>query len=409
MLSLLNINKLYILNQFYGVIMNFIRGTLALSLSCVLVACGGGGGYYGNDSSTEGPTTTPEVSNEAKETLIKLKKEGQYLFGNYDPEDATAAKGYIDHALDTFAQGPLQLAVDTKKLFEKDKSDFIYHSECFGAEGNQIYENTACYILSGEKNIKRALNKISPNTYANWNFKVTKEQLASLKITPDQIEKFTGESFLIIFDNQNKDKAFNDIWVAGVFSYPYKQSWGLSQTEQLRIVSMNGDGQYQITATDPITSESKTYGALSIYKDPTSTDGDLYILQNNSSFDVFTNDNPNTPNIEPVTFSINSIPGDTTTLATYRIKNSLEQVLDLPNITAISGTRIENETPSSNTESFTGSIHLQGLNIFTFRNAANGSTLNFKHIFNNITFEGQSVNNNAKVTTTLLQPSGLKF
>ena len=172
---------------------------------------------------------------------------------------------------------------------------------------------------------------------------------------------------------------------------------------------MNGDGQYQITATDPITSESKTYGALSIYKDPTSTDGDLYILQNNSSFDVFTNDNPNTPNIEPVTFSINSIPGDTTTLATYRIKNSLEQVLDLPNITAISGTRIENETPSSNTESFTGSIHLQGLNIFTFRNAANGSTLNFKHIFNNITFEGQSVNNNAKVTTTLLQPSGLKF
>ena len=262
MLSLLNINKLYILNQFYGVIMNFIRGTLALSLSCVLVACGGGGGYYGNDSSTEGPTTTPEVSNEAKETLIKLKKEGQYLFGNYDPEDATAAKGYIDHALDTFAQGPLQLAVDTKKLFEKDKSDFIYHSECFGAEGNQIYENTACYILSGEKNIKRALNKISPNTYANWNFKVTKEQLASLKITPDQIEKFTGESFLIIFDNQNKDKAFNDIWVAGVFSYPYKQSWGLSQTEQLRIVSMNGDGQYQITATDPITSESKTYGAL---------------------------------------------------------------------------------------------------------------------------------------------------
>ena len=44
---------------------------------------------------------------------------------------------------------------------------------------------------------------------------------------------------------------------------------------------------------------------LSIYKDPTSKDDDLYVLQNNSSFDVLTNDNPATPEVETVNFVIN--------------------------------------------------------------------------------------------------------
>lgn len=402
--------------------MNFLKGTLALSLSYLLVACGGGGsdGYYDKATDNGSPTTPPEETIKAQKTLDLLKTEGQYLFGNYDPNDSTTAKGYIDHALDTFSQGPLQLAIDAKKLFDKDKSNFKYYDVCFAGEGNQLYENTPCYVLEGEANIKAALNKIAPNHYTNWDFNINKEQLNALKITPDQVSKFTGETFLIIFDNQNKDKAFNDIWVAGVFGYPYKQSWGLTQTDQLRIVSMNGEGEYNVTVTPPQTSEntdpsiptedkSKTYGALSIYKDPTSKDGELYVLQNNSSFDVLINDNPNTPNVEPVSFLVSSVIGDPKALATYRIKSNLTQVLDLPSVSAISGTRIENEAPSANTQNFTGSIYLEGTNIFTFKNAANGSILKFKHIFDGITFEGQSVNNNGKITTTLTKPNNIKY
>lgn len=390
--------------------MKVLQGTLSLALIGLLTACGGGGsdGYY-NNSSSESPnnsgntsTTTPNETAQAQ--LNILKREGQFLFGNYDANDSTTSKGYIDHALDTFAQGPLQLAVDAKKLFDQNKSYFTYYDVCFAGEGNQIYENTPCYVLEGEANIKASLNTVSPNTYNTWDFSITKDQLAKLKITPEQITKFTGESFIIIFDNQNKDKAFNDVWVAGVFGYPYQQSWGLNQIDQLRIVSMNGEGQYNVT-----TAESKTYGALSIYKDPTSIDGDLFVLQNNSSFDVLINDNPNTPDVEPVSFTINSVPGDSKAIATYRIRKSAEQVLDIPSVSAISGSRIENEALSSNVQSFTGSIHLEGNNIFTFKKAVNGTLLKFKHVFNGITFEGQSTNNNGTINTTLTQPSGLKF
>lgn len=390
--------------------MKVLQGTLSLALIGLLTACGGGGsdGYY-NNSSSESPnnsgntsTTTPNETAQAQ--LNILKREGQFLFGNYDANDSTTSKGYIDHALDTFAQGPLQLAVDAKKLFDQNKSYFTYYDVCFAGEGNQIYENTPCYVLEGEANIKASLNTVSPNTYNTWDFSITKDQLAKLKITPEQITKFTGESFIIIFDNQNKDKAFNDVWVAGVFGYPYQQSWGLNQIDQLRIVSMNGEGQYNVT-----TAESKTYGALSIYKDPTSIDGDLFVLQNNSSFDVLINDNPNTPDVEPVSFTINSVPGDSKAIATYRIRKSAEQVLDIPSVSAISGSRIENEAPSSNVQSFTGSIHLEGNNIFTFKKAVNGTLLKFKHVFNGITFEGQSTNNNGTVNTILTQPSNLKY
>ena len=85
-----------------------------MTLSGLLVACGSGGsnGYY-NQPNNGGNITTPSTDfNEAQKTLDSLKLEGQFLFGNYDPTDATTAKGFIDHALDTFAQGPLQLAID---------------------------------------------------------------------------------------------------------------------------------------------------------------------------------------------------------------------------------------------------------------------------------------------------------
>ena len=71
--------------------------------------------------------------------------------------------------------------------------------------------------------------------------------------------------------------------------------------------------------------------------------------------------------------------------------------------------RVENESPSTNTQSFTGSIYLEGQNIFTFKKSLNGTTLNFKHVFDGITFEGQSTNNNGTVTTKLSQPSGLTY
>ncbi|MGK5736934.1 hypothetical protein [Acinetobacter junii] len=400
--------------------MKVIKGTLAITLTSLLAACGGNDGYYSKTESTNPPggQTPPPVSEseQAKAALDNLKKEGSYLFGNYDATDANTPKGYIDHAFDTFAQGPLQLTVDIKKLFDETKAAgtvnnyFTYYANCFGGEGNQIYENTSCYALEGEDKIKAALNVIAPNKYSDWDFKISKDQLENLKIAPDQIKKFTGETFFLIFNNQNQDKAFNDVWTAGVFGYPYQQSWGLTQSKQLRIVSMNGEGQYNVTIP-PATEgdEEKTYGALSIYKDPTSLDGDLFVLQNNSSFDVLINDNPNTPDIEPVSFKINSIPGDATALATYRIKSSGVKILNIPSVSAISGNRIENEEPAANTQSFTGSVYFEGNDIFTFKKSLNGTILKFKHIFNNTTYEGESLNSNGTITTKLNTPSGIEF
>jgi hypothetical protein len=388
--------------------MKSLKGVLVLSLTSLLYACGGGGsdGYYSSSNTTDNNTDTPTTENTtAAETLSLLKQEGQYLFGNYDPNDPTTSKGYIDHAMDTFSQGPLKLAIDAKKAFDSDRTGFIYREKCM--DSGQ-YANTACYVLYGDNEIKAALNKINANQYENWDFDVNDNEITGMKLSSEQIDHYTGKTMIIIFDNQNADKQFNDVWVTGVFGYPYKQSWGLNQEEQIRIVSMNeADTNYQVTITYA-DQTSETKGALSIYKDPTSIDGELYVLQNNSGFDVLINDNPNTPEVEPVSFTINSVPGSSN-LATYRIKTSGQQILDIPNVTALSGTRIENEIPASNSQNLTGSIYLKGNNIFTFKNALNGEILEFKHIFNGITFEGQSINRNGVIETTLTQPQGLKF
>lgn len=383
-----------------------------MTLSSLLVACGGGGsdGYYNDQSNNSGntpPPTTPSTDlDEAQLTLNALKQEGQFLFGNYDATDATTAKGYIDHALDTFAQGPLQLAIDTKKAFDQNHDNFFYREKCMDSG---TYANTGCYILFGDSKIRGVLNLVNPNKYTNWDFDVNDNEIDGMKLSEEQIDHFTGKTMIIIFDNRNADKKYNDIWVTGVFGYPYKQSWGIIQEDQLRIVSMNEtDGNYQVTLTyQDQTTETK--GALSIYKDPTSTDGELYVLQNNSGFDVLINDNPQTPDAEPVNFTINSVPGDATALATYRIGTTGMQTLNLPNVSSISGTRIENESPNNNAQSFTGSIFLEGTNIFTFKKALNGTKLKFKHIFNGITYEGESINNNGTISTALTRPSGLKF
>lgn len=394
--------------NFLGEIMKFSKLAICLSLTSLITACGGGDGYYDNKENKNDPVndTTTEDKLAAQKLLDQLKNEGQILFGNYDPNDPSTAKGYIDHALDTFAHGPLQLALDTKKLFDQDKSAFFYREHCMESGA---YAQTGCYILFNDSTIKSALNKINPNYYSNWDFDVNDNEVSGMKLSEEQIDQFTGKTMIIIFDNRNADKKYNDIWVTGVFGYPYKQSWGLTQSEQLRIVSMNVDNsEYQVSLTyDDQTTETK--GALSLYKDPTSTEGELYILQNNSSFDVLTNDNPNTPEVETVNFTINSVVGDPTLLASYRIKNNGQKVLHIPSVSAIVGKRIENESPSANAQNFDASILFEGDNIFTFKEAVNGTILKFKHNINGTTFEGTSTNINGQVETKLISPSTVKY
>ena len=94
---------------------------------------------------------------------------------------------------------------------------------------------------------------------------------------------------------------------------------------------------------------------MSVYKDNTSTDGDLYVIQGGSGFNVLINDNPNVPFAEPISFVVNSTPGNTNN-ATYRVRLGKNQVLSLPNITGIEGSRVENEAPTTNIQKFNGSI-----------------------------------------------------
>lgn len=387
--------------------MSFKKGLFVAALTGTLAACGGGGdGYYGDSNDNSSPTTPNNNLAEAQIALDTLKREGQFLFGNYDPNDASTPKGYIDHALDTFAHGPLQLAIDAKKLFDQDRSQFYYRDKCMESG---FYSNTGCYILFGDNEIKNALHQVNPHKYASWDFDVNDNEVDGMKLTSETVDQFTGKTMILIFDNRNTDKKYNDIWVTGVFAYPYKQSWGLNQADQLRVVSMNeSSSEYNVTLTynDETT---ETRGALSIYKDPTSQDGELYVLQNDSSFNVLINDNPNTPNAEPVSFTINSTPGNSSNLATYRVKSNLDKILNIPSLTAVSGTRIENENPDLAEKTFEGAIYLEGQRIFDLKQAPNGTTLKFKHSFNNITYEGLSTNQNGTINTTLSAPLNLKF
>ena len=139
---------------------------------------------------------------------------------------------------------------------------------------------------------------------------------------------------------------------------------------------------------------------MSVYKDNTSIDGDLYVVQGGSGFNVLINDNPNVPFAEPISFVVNSTPGNTNN-ATYKVMANNHQILSLPSITSLEGSRVENESPTTNAQKFNGSIYLEGQNIFTFKQSLNGTTLDFKHVINGISIEGQSINQNGTVSTTL--------
>lgn len=415
----LNIITFHIHNYF-GVFMKLVQGTLAIALSTLLVACGGGGssGYYddNNNSNNNGGTTQPPAVDlvAAKAQLEILKREGQYLFGNYDPNDATMTKGYVDHALDTFAQGPLQLSQDIRQVnLSLYKDEAHYLPKCF-AESTTDYR--ACYVFQGEE-IKSLLTG-----YDDWDFDITASDLKGITLQHDEVspnlEDYQAPTVIFVFENENADKNFHDVTISGAFAYPFQQSWGLEQSKQKRFVLINQEtSNYKIDGTltdiDPETNElvtrEVTLGAISIYKDLTSKDGELFNIRAGSGFNVLVNDNPNVAFAEPVSFRIESTPGNASTSASLRIKDSGEQELNLPSVTTIDGTRVENETPDLNAQQFTGSIFLSGTNIFTFKHNVANTTLNFKHTFNGFSYEGKSVNDGKKITTTLTQPSGLKY
>ncbi len=150
-------------------------------------------------------------------------------------------------------------------------------------------------------------------------------------MTPN-LEEYESNTRIYVFENENGDKNFHDVTITGAFAYPFQQSWGIQQTQQKRFVLINGNtSDYKITTTaivtDPSTGEDiereVTTGAISIYKDLSSLDGDLYNIQSGSGFNVLINDNPNIPFAEPISFVLNSTPG-TTSSASYRVKASGE-------------------------------------------------------------------------------------
>lgn len=396
--------------------MKLTQGVCGVTLAAFLTACGGGGndGYY-NQNSSSGSTTTPTAPSTDQElatsVLNSVKQEGKYLFGAYDLNDEKLSKGYIDHALDTFAQGPLKLTLDIRKVDLTKYSDH-YRDKCF-IKSTTDYR--ACYVFKGEE-IKSLLTG-----YSDWDFDITAEDLKNIKLANDNtspnLEDYQSNTRIYIFQNENNDKNFQDVTITGAFAYPFQQSWGLEQTKQKRFVLINSTtSDYKITTStivqDPDTAQPTekevTTGAMSVYKDNTSTDGDLYVVQSGSGFNVLINDNPNVPFAEPISFIVNSTPGNTNN-ATYQVKLSGSQVLSLPSITGIEGSRVENQSPTTNAQKFNGSIYLEGPNIFTFKQSPNGTTLNFKHVINGISIEGQSINQNGTISTTLKTPFMQKF
>ena len=396
--------------------MKLTQGVCGVTLAAFLTACGGGGndGYYNqnsNSSSTTTPTTPSPDQELATSVLNNVKQEGKYLFGAYDLNDEKLSKGYIDHALDTFAQGPLKLTLDIRKVDLTQYSDH-YRDKCF-IKSTTDYR--ACYVFKGEE-IKTLLTG-----YNDWDFDITADDLKNIKLSNDNIspnlQDYQSNTRIYIFENENNDKNFQDVTITGAFAYPFQQSWGLEQTKQKRFVLINAaTSDYKITTTalvqDPETGQPTekevTTGAMSVYKDNTSIDGDLYVVQGGSGFNVLINDNPNVPFAEPISFVVNSTPGNTNN-ATYKVMANNHQILSLPSITSLEGSRVENESPTTNAQKFNGSIYLEGPNIFTFKQSLNGTTLDFKHVINGVSIEGQSINQNGTVSTTLKTPFMQKF
>jgi len=386
--------------------MDFLKGTLALSLSCLLTACGGGDGYYNKDSSNIGGsdstnTTTPEA---IQKTFNSLKVEAASLFGHADSEH----KGYVDHAIDTYAQSILKITNDIRKLNFTAYKDSNYLDRCFPDSKTDF---RSCYVFQGDE-----INTLLGNEYSSWDFDINKgvdssgnayDDLANIRLKSSDIEpnleKYYGKTYLLVFSNENPQKNLQDIAIAGSFSHPFVQTNGL----QKRFILINEEtSDYKITVTNLTNNTKNIMGALSIYKVPaTSDNSEYYVTEAGSGFNTLINDNTNVAFAEPINFRIDSKLG--VAPSTYKISKNIE-TLNLPSV-SISGTRVEHDLPSLNAKEISGSIFIQGPNIFDFRKSAINSIFQFKHTLNEIHYEGQTKNIGTGIITEFTTPSSLKY
>ena len=163
---------------------SLIKGTVLSASVMGLVACGGGGsdGYY-NQTPTpteENPSGETETNTTSAYSFLEtLNSEGKFLFGALDVTDDTQTKGYIDHAMDTFGNGSLEISLDARKAFEADPTQFTYLDNCMSEVG--AYNQTGCYVLFGDdtdSTLKDVLNSVSNNKYADWDFDVNDNEIA---------------------------------------------------------------------------------------------------------------------------------------------------------------------------------------------------------------------------------------
>lgn len=389
--------------------MKFIKTTLTIALTGLLVACGGGGseGYYNNDSKSNTLPSAPDntTSTTDVQTIFNsLKVEAASLFGQSNPEQ----KGYVDHAIDAYAQSILKITQDIRNLDFKSFDATNRLDRCFPESKTDF---RACYVFKGKE-----INNLLGADYDSWDFVIDKgidstgkayDDLANIRLKSEDIipnlESYYGETYLLVFENENPLKNLQDITIAGTFSHPFQQTQGL----QKRFILINeATSDFKITVTKAGATTGTVMGALSIYKVPaTSDNSEYYVTEAGSGFNTLINDNTNVAFAEPLNFRIDSKLG--VAPSTYKILNGIE-TLNLPSV-SISGTRIQHTTPSLNDKEYTGSIFLEGPNIFNFKQSAINSVLNFKHIINEITYEGTSTNTSSGIVTTFTSPNNIKY
>ena len=224
------------------------------ALALGLTGCGGDSSFIDKQNGSGSGSGSDSTDNSAliaaragfDDLIASLQVEGGYLFGDYDATDPATQKGVLDHGIDTFTQGPLQLGIEVKKSFDAlanpyaDSGSFSYSSNnCFIGESDAI--NVGCFRIAGND-----LKSVLPALYDNWDFEVSKSDMAGLRLTSGQLDQFSGDTYVYILENENDDKDLNDVFVVGSFSYPYQQSWNLTQTNQKRFVTINADGSNEV-------------------------------------------------------------------------------------------------------------------------------------------------------------------
>ena len=116
--------------------MKYISSVLTLSLVSLLSACGGGDsnysvhtsdiGFSDESNSNGGNKPNPPITEDLQKTFNSLKIEAKSLFGHSTNEN----KGYVDHALDAYAQSLLKISQDIRSInitkIKKKKKEKCY-------------------------------------------------------------------------------------------------------------------------------------------------------------------------------------------------------------------------------------------------------------------------------------------